>query len=450
MLLCLSLPAITAWSSEKPPPGSGAKIFPLEEISLQDCPEPARTRLQAGLYARECGNTPLAGITYPKFKSNKPIYGAATFDLSLFDPQAGLRYGWAIDESGGTGTGYDRFYFDLNRDSDLTNDAPVTVMKEPPAGLGQDPATARFGKTILFEKIQVRLDYGPEGVWTQTVIPRLRHLGDIGDHSSMSFVAPTARKGKIVVGSEEVEVVLGQSFTISGRYDRPMTSVFLTGQNESVPFVGYWRKVNGAFCKLSPSPAGDKVSVEPYAGQVGTLELNAGARGTAVLSLEGGYVLSKDSIIDLTTCKGEDGKWTIPVGDYRPFNWFLRCGQRRIVLRPDDPQAGPKTAPPAVFALHVRAGRPCTFALTEKPHVAFRIPGAGYRLKVGDTMNAEAVLLLPRTGAMIVALDDLTKKTQTIKTPDGRDFDIYASVDPTVKIANAAGQTVAEGKMPFG
>jgi len=439
-----------AWSSEKPPAEAGAKVFPLEEVSLQDCPEPARSRLQAGTVATQYGDSAIAGITYPTFQSSKPIYGVVTFGMSLFDPQAGLRYGFAMDESAGTGTGYDRFYFDLNRDGDLTNDSPVGVVKEVPAGLAQDPATARFGKTVLFEKIQVRLDYGPEGVWTQAVIPRLRHLGDTGDSSLMYFMALTARKGKIVLGSEEVEVVLAQSFSLAGRYDRPMTGVFLPGQNDPPPFVGYWRKVNGTFCKLAPSPAGDKVSVEPYAGPLGTLELNAGARGTAVLSLEGGYLASKDSIVDLTTCKGEDGKWTVPVGDYRLFQWFLRCGQRRIVLRPDDPQAGPKTAPPAVFPLHIRAGQPCTFDLSEKPQVVFKTPEARQRIKAGDILKVEAILLLPETGLMIAALDDMTKKTQTLKTPDGKDFDLYESVDPTVKIVNASGQTVAEDKMPFG
>jgi hypothetical protein len=447
--LCLLLAAATAWSSEKPAAEAGAKVFPLEEVSLQDCPEPARSRLQAGLYARECGNTPLAGITYPAFKSSKPIYGAATFDMSLFDPQAGMRYGWAVDESAGTGTGYDRFYFDLNRDSDLTNDAPVAVMKEPPAGLGQNPASARSEKTVVFEKIQVRLDYGPEGVWTQAVIPRLRHLGDIGNSCLMYFVAPTARKGKIVLGSEEVEVVLGQSFTITGRYDRPMTAVFLTGRNDSVPFLGYWRKVNGTFCKLSPSPAGDKVGIEPYTGPLGTFELDAGGRD-APLSLQFGYLLNRNSIIDLTVCKGEDGRWTVPVGDYRFFNWFLRYGERRIVLRPQDAPAGPETAPPAVFPLRVRAGPPCTFDLSENPQVVFKSPEARERITAGAILKAEAILLLPETGLMIAALDDMTKKTGTIKTPDGKNFDIYEPVAPMVQIVNAAGQTVAEGTMPFG
>ena len=62
----------------------------------------------------------------------------------------------------------------------------------------------------------------------------------------------------------------------------------------------------------------------------------------------------------------------------------------------------------------------------------------------------DAVLYLPGTDIMIYSLRDTTCRTGRIKQWDGRVTDRFDLVDPTIRIANAADQTVAEGKMPFG
>jgi hypothetical protein len=435
-LLCLAS-ATVVWGAGNP---SGGKVYALEEISIQDCPEPARSRLQMGQYAAESGDSPLPGITYPTFKSNKPTYGAVTFDMSLFDPQAGIRYCFAMDESAGTGTGYDRLYFDLNHDSDLTNDSAVVRVQDTPTGM---PAGQGM---VFFADIRVGLDYGPDGVWTQTMTPRMMNVGNSG---RMFLAAPTARKGKIVLGSEEVELVLAQYGTITGRYDKPMTGVFLTGKEELLPFLAYWRCVNGTFYKLLPTPAGDRIRVEPYAGPSGVFEVGAGSRNIAQPGVELGWLQSKDAIIDLLTCTGADGKANVPVGDYRPLRLAVRYGTRRVGLSADTSQIGQKAAPPAVFPFKVRQEKPLVLDFSGKPDMVFKSPTAD-RLKTGETLKVEAVLYLPGTDIMISGVEDMTKKSGSTKLPDGREFNMYESVAPTIKIANSSGQTVAEGEMPFG
>jgi hypothetical protein len=420
-------------------PGGTGKVYSLEEVSVFDYTGPARSELQSGQPTTDCGDAPAEGVAYPAFQSKKPIYGTVLFDLSLFDPRAGLRYYFAIDES--AGAGYDRLYFDVNHDSDLTNDAAVGLAKDPPAGLGNMPGS------VLFENLRVNLDYGPgHGVFAQTVMPRLMKSGE---NAYVFFTAPTARKGKIQLGSQEVELVLGQVHTITGRYDGPMTGAFLTGTEEAPPFLGYWRFMNGTFHRLSATPAGDKVTVAPYAGPFGVLETGTGGRNMAPPTIEFGWISSRDAFLDIGDCSRKDGKLSLPVGDYRPFRMAVRYGQRRLGLSVDTAQLGRNDAP-VVFPLTIRQDKPFVLDFSEKPEVVFKNPPAGNRLKTGQMVSVEATLCDVRTGTMIAALEDTTKKTGSTKLPNGRDLDMFESVAPAVKITNSSGQTVAEGSMPFG
>jgi hypothetical protein len=48
--------------------------------------------------------------------------------------RSGTAYHFALDESGGTGAGYDRLYLDLDRDGNLVDESPLTPLADPPAG----------------------------------------------------------------------------------------------------------------------------------------------------------------------------------------------------------------------------------------------------------------------------------------------------------------------------
>ncbi|MBN1362784.1 MAG: hypothetical protein JW993_19455 [Sedimentisphaerales bacterium] len=397
-------------------------------------------QLMSGQPTTECGRTPIEGVTYPAFKSDEPIYGAVTFAMSLFDPQAGLRYNFALDRS--AGTDYDRLYFDVNRDGDLTND-PFLGRAD-----GTSDGMQNRSGDILFENIQIEMDYGPgQGTFTQTVMPRLRGMGET---TYMFFAAPTARKGKIMLGSREVELVLGQAHTIAGRYDTPMTGTFLNGTTESLPLAGYWRSVKGTFYRLSATPAGDKVTVAPYAGPFGVLETGAGGRDMAAPTLEFGWVYSRDALIDVDECPHKDGKLSLPVGDYRPFRMAVRYDQRRIGLGVDTAQLGKPDATPISFFITIREDTPFVLDFSAKPEVVFKSPTGGQRVKTGQTLKVEAMLCDLANGMMISALEDTTKKTGSANLPSGREMDMFESVAPTIKITNASGKTVAEGPMPFG
>ncbi len=92
---------------------------------------------------------------YPQIKAKKPLYGAVKFDFYYLQPQSGTEYQFVIDASGSAG--YDRLYFDANRDFDLTNAPPITLSKEP----GPPVYGLSRKNGILFNEISVPMDFGP-------------------------------------------------------------------------------------------------------------------------------------------------------------------------------------------------------------------------------------------------------------------------------------------------
>ena len=60
----------------------------------------------------------------PKYVSEKPLFGS----LKLGSPKT-VRF-FVLDESGGTGKGYDVLYFDANFNNDLSDDIPVKVVPD--------------------------------------------------------------------------------------------------------------------------------------------------------------------------------------------------------------------------------------------------------------------------------------------------------------------------------
>jgi hypothetical protein len=427
--------------------GPAAAVFDMEEFSVLEYDGPHGSRLRMGQYVRECSDKPNEKVTaYPAFKSDKPIYGTATFDMSLVRYGTGIDYCFAIDESGGTGTGYDRFYFDADHNLDLTDDPAVALMEEVPAGLGQN---RRGSEEAFFEYLQFSLDYGPDEPSSPVkIIPRLMRYGSL---DQVSFIVPGARRGKIKLGSKEFEAVLSQASMITGRYDRPTAGLYLGSDMESLPLVCNWRCVDGIFYILSPTPAGDRITVAPYTGRFGVFQVGSADGDAEEGTVERGWLLSKDAIIDVGECPKENGKLKIPVGDYKPFQLSIRLGQLRVGFALNTQQAGEAPAKPPVFGIEIREDRPYVFDFSGKPEVVFNSPAAAERFKAGGQLDVKAMVYEPVMDVMIAGLEDTTRKLgDAIKLPDGTEYQRYQSLDPVVKITDSSGECVAEGKMPFG
>ncbi|MGP8235701.1 MAG: hypothetical protein ACLQVW_09845 [Limisphaerales bacterium] len=122
--------------------------FKLREVSVFDKNQEPFIR---GEICR-CQEKPFAEVkNYPNFASKAPIFGAARFGAKAFQPDSGQLFYFAVDESRGTGKGYDRLYFDGNQDLDLRND-PVVKLQQNPRDHGYpqtSPASRQKAPSIL-------------------------------------------------------------------------------------------------------------------------------------------------------------------------------------------------------------------------------------------------------------------------------------------------------------
>jgi hypothetical protein len=149
--------------------GTGDGTFKLREVSTFECGQDTFLRGQTG----ECQDKPFAQVkAYPAFASKKPIYGSIHFYKDRRQPDTAQTAYFAVDESQGTGSGYDRLYFDANGDLDLRNDPVVQPQRNPPAN-----ARLHYSGTkaqVIFDVLAVSFDFGPAGMRPVQLMPRLR------------------------------------------------------------------------------------------------------------------------------------------------------------------------------------------------------------------------------------------------------------------------------------
>ncbi len=407
---------------------------------------------------------------YPKLVSSRALYGAVEFGKSPVEPGVGMRFCFVLDESAGTGKGFDRLYFDANRDLDLTNDPVLQPMENPPT---PSDLMGGWGQSIIFRPLSIPFDFGPEyGRRPVEVLPRF-HWGD--DRLSMYFVATEARKGRIQIGRRRYSAVLAQQYQLTGRYDNPYTALYLTAARGG-PTWQHWlgadeissfRLVDGRFYTICATPTGDTLMVRRYRGDVGVLRLDRGARQIEGLSIRGS-LRSKAAIVPV----GKGAYWSgypdpvedceLPVGDYHPEFLVIRYGGLQMVLSNNyhvdgkrqgamNRQAGTFKAP--VYGIKIRKDQPYLFDFSNKPDVMFASPAKEQAFHRGDEVAIYAVLIDPVLNTMIRELDDTSRKepprTDSAGRPEtGPERDL--SLAPVVAITDSSGKKVSEGKMPFG
>jgi hypothetical protein len=283
----------------------------------------------------------------------------------------------------------------------------------------------------------------------------------------VSFVAARVHTGVFEIGGVSYQAFVGYQYTIRGRLDQPSTTLLLApkdqepavwwggDQLDATHLLGDW------YYRFSCTPTGDKLFVRPYDGPLGVFEIGAGGRNVKELRVQGS-LRSKDSAVAIgdglergspkptRQCK-------IPVGDYYPAIVDVNLGGLRVEVSNNyhnNAQGQPRGREP-VAGITIRADKPYVLDFSNKPVVVFTEPlGAAEReFAAGSAITLKAVLVDPVLDVMIRGLDDTIRaKTETFKTPDGKErtYTRPLSLDPKVTIARANGEIVAEGVMPFG
>jgi hypothetical protein len=218
--------------------------------------------------------------------------------------------------------------------------------------------------------------------------------------------------------------------------------------------------VDGQFLTLSASPLGDELTIAPYTGDLGVLEIAAGGRAItefgAMGTLQGRTPAGGVTIVPL----GESGprapetlprSYQVPVGDYTLPTVIVQYGRLRFNARMSSVAAAPGKSSP--YAVQIRKDKPFVLAFSGKPEVNFMSPNKSQSFKPGDDIYIGAMLNEPGQGIQITGLWDTTEKKGTMRyVIDGNVVTVpeYARLDPTIVIRNAAGEEVIKGSMPFG
>jgi len=436
---------------------SGGQVFTLREVSVFEGGGQDFIRGQMG----ETQEKPYSQVKqYPKFASEKPIYGVIRFEIDYRRANSGIPYYFAIDESRGTGKGYDRLYFDINHDLDLQNDAVVRPLRNPPSEASLHYSGIK--EQVVFNYLAVPFDEGDAGKRSVEIMPRLlRTVYEQETYNQVSFVRTHLYSGSIKIGPREYGARLGNKYLVNGRLDLPTTSLVLTPRSgRGSP--SWWggdslsatHKVDGVFYTFSANPTGDKLTVRRYKGELGTFEVGPGTRSLDKLSFRGS--LQGTNMAAPVGGEVVDG-WPenahsclLPVGDYLPSYLNVEFGRLKIFLSDNyhsDGKPRDRGGRAPVHGIHIRKDKPFVLDFTTKPEVLFASPAKDVRLKPGDTLEVKAVLIDPKLDIMIRGLDDSTRKQKgTAEGPSGRPL----SLDPTVIVRRENGEKVAEGVMPFG
>ena len=476
-----------------------------------------RLRFPSGQFAR-CSTTPNKEVkAYPALKSKQPLYGSVTFDSNFFDPKAGTTYYFVLDESGeaekkadadggkteakkpaktkkkageakekkssllnalaksaektvpavteeafgrprSQGT-YDRLYFDLNRDRDLTNDGVIKASEKPPF-----EGMPVFSAGRWFEELKVSFDFGaPLGKRPCVLVPQAIVFGQGSGY--VSFVSKTMRKGKARLGDRDCVVCLSHSQIISGRYDRPMVQLEVYPADraakpalvlKSGP-LGQMQVVDGQLLTASASPLGDRLTIAPYRGDFGVLEIGPGGRAITEMGLAG-MLMGRAAIVPLGDVnrppEALPRRYKVPVGDYILPTLTAQYGRLRFNARTissADAASGPSFAGSRL--VQIRKDKPYVLEFSGKAEVKFMAPLKTKTFQPGDRVDIRAMLDEPWQGMQITGLFDTTKKTGTAKYQlEGRNVSVprFKQLDPTIVIRNAAGKEISSGKMPFG
>jgi hypothetical protein len=404
---------------------------------------------------------------YPQIKAKKPLYGAVKFDYDYLKPESGVEYQFVIDATGSAG--YDRLYFDANRDLDLTNDPPITLSKEPwPAGLWS--YAAKDG--LLFNEISAPMDFGPGyGVRPVKILPFVfMEKDEAGKEiaARVMFLALSFHAGGIKIGDQRFDAVLAHQYSVSGRFDRPYTTLYLMAPGSNSPFehwggdanaLSAYHFVNGKYYTIDATSVGDKLFVKPYTGELGTFKLGPGTREIKKMTVDGSLYSPERAVAigfkdgnrePVTQCQVPVGDYTVSYTriDYGPLHMTISDNYHTDGIRQDRNKQ-------RKFAVQIRKDKPFVLDFSNKPEILFAGPAKDSVFKPGDEVNVYAVLIDPVLDIMIRSINDTRQKAvEEIDLGDGkketRVTDKNKSLDPVVTITDSSGKTVAEGPMPFG
>ncbi|MCX7012399.1 MAG: hypothetical protein NTW86_07530 [Candidatus Sumerlaeota bacterium] len=428
----------------------------------------------SGLFIQLLKDKPSAIAGAPQAKSDKPLYG--------FIPGEAKELRWALmlDETGGTGKGYDTLILDLNHNGDLTDDAPIAARPLPSPAASQ-PAGSFSQRT--FGPIEAPV--GPEGKGKTApvfVLSMAPSGGSSEGYYGYARILPGARlEADIALGGAKEKIALvdangnlrygdapkrqeynAPTAADSYRYyssgdivlrDRDGSGDFESDMCDSesedfAPMMYFGGK------PYSVEVADDLSSIrlEPYAGPMGQLASD-NFDFVRALSLER---KTDDGAPQLISVQPVNGLLKVPAGEY---------GLYRCVLKADDPKTGP------VMARGMLRTKPDWVKVEAGASAAFRF-GAPLELRVkasqrgggssaaggGTFLKALSDVFAPSAGGQAGSTDQTVDINVEVRGAGDETYDVYLkgaglkdrAMPPKFKIIDANKKVVDSGQLEYG
>jgi hypothetical protein len=460
--LCLLLVVIAFGCRKKIDEQSGQFVINLKEISAFKVPKRNHMDFAGGIYAWPKDEPFKEVKQYPDLHTDKPLYGDLPVYSDLLNVVKALH--WVIDESAGSGKGYDTFYLDINNDLDLGNDKPLTVQESPPKGAVLKKEDMK--QQTCFSSFTLEFDNDNNSSHSIEVMPRLWFYND---SPRLNLVPTTVRRGRFKLAGKKFDVYLGYD-SVRDKLNDPLCSFFLVNKDDQeTPATWEWagsliatHRIGSSWYQFSATALGDKVTATKYEGDFGTLELGAGSRDFKNLGIKGSafssdrHGLAIGGNISEAGAKSLSYSCQLPTGDYTLASTTIQYGPLSISISQNyhsDGQRRAKIRPKLAFekwiyGIKIRKDRPFVLDFSTEPEVLFVEPTRAQRFKTGEEVNVMAVLIDPVLDIMIRRL----RKMMDTYDSDGkkRRNQKLTSLDPKVLITRAGGEKVGEGVMPFG
>ena len=508
ILFCLLLMVIWTGCEQKPQD----QVVEMKEISAFDVPEELHWDFCRG-QSIQCSGHPDPNVSaYPNFASNKPLFGSIHLPREFHQGLRGRWYCFAIDQTGKQGQSYDTLYFDLNCDLDLTNDRPLIVHQNPPKGAGISQTWLK--QQICFDYLSLEFPFGDKGTRPLEIMPRF--AVDEDGNQYLVLVTTKAFKGTVDIAGQSYEVWLGHNRGISGWFDHPSTVLHLIPEGDfdrrnrmSTNLLMEWRRIGKTDYRFSASPSGDRLFVRPYWGEYGIIKALPANRTIKTAKISGALysghaIYCFGGKLDKFGGRKPVSSYRIPVGDYIAGleiyfdDLHLSTGGN---IHSDGHRAA-RIDGPHVLSVKIREDEPFILDFSNKPEILFASPAKEHRLKLGEHLKVEAVLIDPKLDLMVTGIEKVEHGfvssdsdwtffiyqghlwadaiavilclLSVIMHSKRRIFlvlaglvtaitvgsavvyfvisieCVYDNISPSVKIARSDGEIVASGVMPFG
>jgi hypothetical protein len=269
----------------------------------------------------------------PEYTAPTPVRGVVKF--------GSRQYGFALDSSGGKVQGYNKLYFDLDGNGDLTDDKPIASIAVNGAG---DMSQSQF------PRMDIVVEDGDKKIETSFLPSVICRRTQTESYATVTFYSAAYREGNIAQGKKQTKLLL-LDHNSNGRFDdavslrpdgtpiegdlllinpnaRMASSEMGRGQN----YINKTVCIGRDFYKMDIPPSGDSLKLSPVKFAMGNV-INSSPAYRAVL-------FSKDfGVVAIGGTK--DQKIPLPESTWKVMSCTVQAGRPGTMMTatcgPDSP-----------------------------------------------------------------------------------------------------------------